>query len=343
MTSNPGINPNIINSEQSQSMAASSAMITTGLEKELKTNKTNIVINDPKINLKQLEENIKKLSHSSSIEQIRKKEEKKKREEQREKQKRQQPKIFYSATRPAEPFEWNEKKSKSGNFIVDLFLNLQQRVLQKVFNLVLRHELNESIKIANELKIDIKDWNLEKFMVNSKGEMLLPSGISEKEIKYLLLREELKILEIGELLEDNWIHSQIIRLRKQYVVSTLYAMGAENEEVAQILTSAKQIAWLKLITQLKSTHLKRVFCGSKKDFDYFTKVISCYTQKIRKIDIAIPEEGVKWIKSRLEKLAFETAHFKLELLQSMQKLNHNNEREENIKWLKHTVGQLQHS
>lgn len=336
---NPIITPNINiqNGGQEQSMAGSSAMVVSGLNKELKPNKANVAINDPKVNLKQLEEYIQKLTHSSPIDEIKKHEEKnRKRQKQKEKQRRLKV-VFFDRT-PAEPFEWQAEKQETGNFLADLFLYFQQKVLKRALNFALQPGLVDLIKLGQEMKIDLKSWNLEKFIIAPDGQIILPSGLSEEERRYLLLREEFRILEIGEILEENWANLIIIKLRKHYVLNTLRSLKMKKEEIEKIRSAAKQIAWLKLITELKALHLKRVFSGSKKDFDFYSEVISCYTQKIRKIDVAISEEGFNWVKTRLKQLAVDTAKYKLELLRSMQKLNFDKSREKEITWLSKFCG-----
>ena len=52
--SNLNINPNMISSNQADAMAASSAMVVSGLEKELKSKDDKVIINDTKLNLKQM-------------------------------------------------------------------------------------------------------------------------------------------------------------------------------------------------------------------------------------------------------------------------------------------------
>ncbi len=318
-------------------MAASGAMIVSGLDKELKP-KSEVVIKDPKANLKELDEYILKLTNTTPLDQVKKWEQKNTGGKKEEERKPARFKAFYSPSAPAEPFEWN-KKGKSGNFILDFFLSLQHEILKRVLFFALNPELNELSKLAEELNINTKGWNLEKFHVGPDGEAILSSDLTPEEKKILLLKEELKILIIGEILEDEWVGLLVIKLRKNYVLKTLIGLNVKIEE---LIISAKQIAWLKLIAELKAMHLKRVFCGSKKDFDSYSKVILNLTQKIRKIDLNLPGELMNLVKTHLEKLALETAVYKLELLRSLQKISPDKAREKDIKWLESTAAHLKH-
>ncbi len=328
---NPKINPN--KGGQSESMAASSAMIVSGLNKELKTSKSKVVTNDPKVNLEQLEKQIQKLTAPVSIDEINKRQEEYLTRNQSQKHKKKKYKK--------KAFGWiNRKKNK--NPFLNWLGNLQRKTLQKILYFALQPEIDELIKMAGELKIDISSWNLEKFSVNSSGQIILASNLSELEKTILLLKEEFKILEIGELLEDDFVHIIIIKLRKNYVLKNLLKLKVTYQQIDELIVQARQIAWLKEITQLKASHLKRVFCGSKKDFDYYSKIISNHTKKIRKIGLAISGQTFDWISTKLEKLALDTANYKLELLRSMQKLEHNKNRDKEIKWLEDTVAKLKH-
>lgn len=326
---NPIINPNI--GGQSESMAASSAMIVSGLNKELKTNKSKVVTNDPKVNLEQLEKQIQKLTATVSIDEINKRQEEYLTKKQSHKQINKKAKETKTIEKP---FDWINNK-KSYNPFINWLIEFQRKVLQKILYYALQPEIDDLIKLADELKIDVTSWNLEKFSVNQSGQIILPSNLSDSERILLLLKEEFKVLEIGELLEDNLIHIIIIKLRKKNIINYLLKYKVTWQQINELKTQARQIAWLKEITQLKASHLKRVFCGSRRDFNYYSKAISNHTKKIRKIGLTISGQSFDWINTKLEKLAHDTAHYKLELLYSMQKLAPNKDREKEIKWLEH--------
>src|SRR3989339_565838 len=63
---------NISHGMGEESLAASSAMIVSGLEKEIKPDRVNLMTEDPKIDMKQAEEFIQKLVNSTAIERIKK-------------------------------------------------------------------------------------------------------------------------------------------------------------------------------------------------------------------------------------------------------------------------------
>ncbi|MFC1496135.1 hypothetical protein ACFL52_01840 [Candidatus Margulisiibacteriota bacterium] len=338
-------NQNAIGNNQGDAMAASSAMIVSGLEKELKTNKANITINDPKVNLKDLDEYLKKLTNTTQVDRIKKKEEKKgrKQEEETEQKRHRSFRMSGSGKGKAKAFEWRTSNRVSGNFFLDLFANYQRKVLENVVNYALQNGIEELVRSAKEAKMDLAGFDLEKIRLNNKKNLVFMSDLTAEERKILYLTDELKLLQIGKYLEDDWIKYFIINIRSQVVANTLMDLNVEELTIEKILTQAKQISWLKLIHELKAAHLKRIFSGSQKDFDYYTRVIDYYTQKMRKIDLEKPEAELNMIHSKLAEVAYETAGYKLGLLKSIQTLTFDKKREKDIKWLESTLKHLKHA
>ncbi len=328
-------NQNLSRGMQEESMAASSAMLVTGLEKELKLNKVKIDFHDNKVDLKEIEEFVQKLNDATALEKVKKYDERnrkkgKKEEElpKRKNQKRSDP------LPPAQPFEWINQPRKS---FFDFIFEWEGKILREVLKFVLQPNLDELIILAQELNLDLSAWKLDKININYKGEILLNSDLSPEEKLRLLLLDELKILEIGKLLEGSLLKLAVINLRLFRVKSALKELGIKEEELDSIKLAAKRIAFLKLVASLKDAHLKRIFASSRKEFTAYSKTIKSYTQKIWKLNIDLPDVGLKWIHQRLETLALESARYKLELLRSMQKLAHDHERAKTIRWLEHAV------
>lgn len=336
------VNPNIPQGTQADAMAGSGAMIVSGLDKELKTKPDNIIINDPKINLKQLEEYIQKLSHTSEVEKTQKWKHQKGKQQKEKAGERPRRRIRW-IREEVEPFSWKEKLEPTKNFLLDFFYTLEQNVLHGLLKFALQPGLDELIKLADEMKINLGALKLEKFNITHSGKIILSSELSPIERKFLLLRDELKMLEIGDIVEEDWIKLIIIKLRKRSVRKAFIEIGANQEVINSIKDQAKHIAYLKILHELKSFHLKRVFCGAKKDFDYYSKLISRLTHKIRKIDISGDEANLDWIKGQLNKMALETAEYKLKVLHSMQKLNFEKSRQKDIHWLETTIRHLKHA
>jgi len=79
---NIGINPNITNPGGiEESLAASSSIISTGMEKLMNKNRAGIVLNEKKVDLKELEQYIQKLNSSTEVEKVKKRKEKRENKE----------------------------------------------------------------------------------------------------------------------------------------------------------------------------------------------------------------------------------------------------------------------
>jgi hypothetical protein len=332
-------NPNVAPGMQGESMAASSAMVVTGLEKELKNTRVRVDFADTRISLKQIEEYIQKLTDTTAIDKVKKYDERRQHKgKKEEEQPRRKLSTIAPSSRPAQPFEWIDVGKPAG--LWDLLLHWESRVLREILKYVLQPNLEELVSLARDLNIDLTKWKLDKISINHRGEILLDSGLSLEEKLRILLLDECKILEIGKLLEESWVKLAVINLRLLRVKSTLKELGIKEEEFEAIKLAARRIAFLKLIAQLKEMHLKRVFSTSRKEFSLYSKFISQLTHKAWKIEVDLPKEGMKWIHERLETLAKESARYKLELLRSLQQIGFEAEREKTVRWLEHTAAKL---
>jgi len=318
-------------------MAASSAMVVTGLEKELKNTRVRVDFADTRISLKQIEEYIQKLTDTTAIDKVKKYDERRQHKGKKEEEQiRRKISTIAPSSRPAQPFEWIDVGKPSG--LLDLLLQWESRILREILKYVLQPNLEELVSLARDL--NLSEWKLDKININHRGEILLDSGLSVEEKLRILLLDECRILEIGKLLEESWVKLAVINLRLLRVKSTLKELGIKEEEFEAIKLAARRIAFLKLIAQLKEVHLKRVFSTSRQEFSLYSKFISQLTHKAWKIEVDIPKEGMKWIHERLETLASESARYKLELLRSLQQIGFEAEREKTIHWLEQTVAKL---
>lgn len=471
-------NPNIINpGGTEESLAASSSIISTGMEKLMNKNRAGIVLNEKKIDLKELEQYIQKLNNSTEIEKIKKRKEKREGKENRENPFSLRRKLFKRGKggKKKKAFSWishAQKKNilKAGSMdkfnkttsIVDqnlvkeyavkyarkiagippelqepikarleelkreflskginekalrklrskveeavlgelsllikkaLFKNLSSIeelmdfILKtkgaKLFNLaffnevtatlnfdkefkrakekisfedeILLNALLKELKIdtlktkdlvseAEKLKVDLRSWmnlwNFEKIKINETGEILIDLALLEAEREKGLLLDELRMLTTQKLLDKSWKNRFFFNIRIRKVLQALHEYGVSKTEIKEAKFQAKRIAWAKTITTLKDLHLKRVFTSSKKEFQYYSKLIIRYTLKARKIGVGISHKGVKWIETKLKILALESAEYKLNLLKSMQSLSFEKKREKDIKWLTKTYEHL---
>jgi hypothetical protein len=200
------------------------------------------------------------------------------------------------------------------------------------------------IGIAKELgmKLDewMNTWNFEKIDISHEGEITINKRLIEMERDKSLLLDELRMLEVERLIEEDWRKLFFLLLRQRRLVESLSFFQVSASEIEQIKNQARKIAWIKCISILKETHLKRVFSSSQGEFNKLSKLIRKLTIKARGLGIEISREGIQWIEARLETLGIETATYKLNLLNSMQKINYDKSREKDIKWLSITIGQL---
>ena len=83
-----------------------------------------------------------------------------------------------------------------------------------------------------------------------------------------------------------------------------------------------------LICKIKELHLKRLLSSNQEEFVRFSKTIKEETLASAK------KEAHDWLTEQLENLTKEAAHYKLKLLQSLQDIEFDHQRESAIKWLK---------
>ena len=123
-------NSNISPGMQEESAAASSAMVVTGMEKELKSSKVKLDLKDQEVDLKQANEFVQRLKDSHLIEKVKKfdQKEKKKKDEENEEEKKRPLKQFPIAA--ARPFEW--LKGSKGNSLFELFLQIEGQILREL-------------------------------------------------------------------------------------------------------------------------------------------------------------------------------------------------------------------
>jgi len=190
------------------------------------------------------------------------------------------------------------------------------------------------VKIAKELGLEIDPSTFaslaEKIKREPSGTIVVDnSDLAEERVKQLLL-DEYKLVEVAEILEPNLMRKSLLLFQKWQVIKVLQAANISMLDIESARLEARKIAWAKCVAVLKELHLKRVFSSSMKEFSQHSITIKQYTAKAKQL-------GPEWIKERLERLALDSASYKLELLHSMQALEYNKEREKDIKALTITI------
>ncbi|MFH1826321.1 MAG: hypothetical protein ABH823_03395 [bacterium] len=89
-----------------------------------------------------------------------------------------------------------------------------------------------------------------------------------------------------------------------------------------------------LISHIKELHLKRLFTEHEAEFANLSGTIKSKTLASAKPD------AKDWLQAQLNKLTMTAAEYKINLLQSLQSMDYNAERNKTIKWLKKAVIEL---
>ncbi|MBU0686953.1 MAG: hypothetical protein KKB81_03810 [Candidatus Margulisbacteria bacterium] len=222
------------------------------------------------------------------------------------------------------------------------------RILQSItYNSIPEEAKNTNalLNFARELNIDltpwIAKWNFEKVNIGENGKITINTEITDAIREVKLLLDEYKLLESRKLLEPRLISRLFLYWRLKELEEDLKDRQVLENEILNAREQARHIAWLKIVAILKEYHLKRVFCGSQKEFNMLSQVIEYLTNKAHKLGTHISEEGINLLHTELGKLAYKTATYKLELLQSMQKIAPSENNEKDIKWLTAVLRHLQ--
>ncbi|MFA4858078.1 MAG: hypothetical protein WC636_02205, partial [Candidatus Margulisiibacteriota bacterium] len=133
----------------------------------------------------------------------------------------------------------------------------------------------------------------------------------------------------------------LIYYRIRQAEKILRALGVSKDEINTIRSLGRQIAWIKLMAVIKEFHLKRIFCGAYRDFNELSETIDYLTRKARKLESRISWEESRLLHAGLEKLAIDTANYKLELLKSLQEIDPSEQNAKDIKWLTAVLHHIQ--
>ncbi len=213
-------------------------------------------------------------------------------------------------------------------------LNNQLQVILEDNIKFVTSDIRGIVKISHELGLNIDHQAFlalaDRIKREPGGAIVIDNSALAQERARQLMLDEYKLIEVALILENNLIKKALLYLQKQEVLGLLQAAQISRLEIESARLEARKIAWAKCVALLKELHLKRIFSSSMKEFGQHSFSIKHYTLKVKKL-------GPDWIKERLERLALDSASYKLELLHSLQALEYNKEREKDIKSLTLTI------
>ncbi|MCX5750004.1 MAG: hypothetical protein NTZ10_07215 [Candidatus Saganbacteria bacterium] len=249
-------------------------------------------------------------------------------------------KFFSSASGTLHMSDWiiNAKNPRS---IIDILNALEKESISLSERAVILNNLDISdlAQLAEHLNLDI-DSMMKMFLGDNVHINRLENADMYFHLFDLPQMKDISVV-VGDLrtshtklfLEDNIFKAVPERVTVRRLENTLKDRGMEKENIDNIRTQSRRIAWLKIISMLKQSHLNRILTTSSREFDVASKEISRLTKKSNTLGYDIPKEGIKWIETGLEKLALDTAIYKLELLRSLQKISFDPNRNRDIQHL----------
>ena len=210
--------------------------------------------------------------------------------------------------------------------------------------LMKKYSMGDLISISDFLKVDIEYWidsfnkenigisNIEDFYKNYAGTLSVAD--------FSPAVSSFRTLSVEFYLAEGLFKGISMRQKVNKEEKGLLEMGLTQKDVENLKSQGRRIAWLKTISSLKEQHLKRILTGTTDDFEKETGKIEKLTKKARKLGYDIPVEGIKWINTGLEQLAYNSASYKSQLLKSMQNLAFDPSREKDIKHLDSILASL---
>ncbi len=255
---------------------------------------------------------------------------------------------FFSSGRSAEELSKWIISSKGGKVTMDMVTLLEEFSvpIQQKLLMLQNLEILEILALLDFLNIDISAWirNIEKSKILMDHSdisdlyfhvagMNSASDISQLISEYRSRRIEVYLeTSFGARINKNF---QLMMLRRR-----LNYLGMAKEDIEELNEQSQRVAWLKAIATLKTLHLNRILTTSSREFDSASKKITRLTAVSRGIGKNISKESIKWIEAGLEKTALAAAKYKLELLQSLQKMNFDKKRKFDIDHLTVTIATI---
>lgn len=259
-------------------------------------------------------------------------------------------KFLSSLDRPLELLELilNSTKSQS---IVEFLTSFEEDSFL-IGRYVTEFDINDITQIAASLGIDLDVWMKELKLEKIKIENF--EKLDEITINF-------RFEEAGEARDiSDWITSYRVSLIEVYMSETLmekisitfhnismarklHKSGVSKEELEELKTQARRIAWFKVVLNLKMVHLNRILSTSSAQFEDKSREIEKLTKKTLKLGFDIPKEGMKWMEKSLQTLELESAEYKIELLRSLQKISYEEGKEKDILYLTRVIEKIKTS
>jgi len=210
--------------------------------------------------------------------------------------------------------------------------------------LMKKYSLGDLISISDFIKVDIRYWidsfNKESIAISSIDDFYknYAGALSVADLSPEI--SSFRSLSVEFYLTEGFFKGLAMRQKMSSEGVKLEKIGLARQDVENLMSQGRRIAWLKTITHLKEQHLKRILTASSDDFEKESRAIEKLTKKARTLGYDIPAEGIKWINTGLAQLAYDSASYKAELLKSMQKLSFDEKREKDIRHLEAILGSL---
>ncbi|MEK7376228.1 MAG: hypothetical protein AABZ57_03565 [Candidatus Margulisiibacteriota bacterium] len=246
--------------------------------------------------------------------------------------------FIISLTSPKDMAEYLVKTDKPISAI-DYLSSLEKDFVNmtNIAGLMKKYDLKDLIGISDFLKVDIDYWvesfNKENIAISNIEDFYRHYAGALSVADFSPAVSSFRALSVELYLAEGLFKSISMRQKVRKQEKNLTEIGLTRKDVEDIKSQGRRIAWLKTISSLKEQHLKRILTSTSDDFEKESKKIEQLTKKARGLGYDIPAEGLKWIDTGLEQLAYNSAAYKSELLKSMQKMAFDQKREKDIKHL----------
>ena len=253
--------------------------------------------------------------------------------------------FMISLSSPADMADYLVKADKPASAI-DYLSSLEKDFVSivDIAALMKKYSLGDLISISDFIKVDIRYWidsfNKESIAISSIDDFYknYAGALSVADLSPEI--SSFRSLSVEFYLTEGFFKGLAMRQKMSSEGVKLEKIGLARQDVENLMSQGRRIAWLKTITHLKEQHLKRILTASSDDFEKESRAIEKLTKKARTLGYDIPAEGIKWINTGLAQLAYDSASYKAELLKSMQKLSFDEKREKDIRHLETILGSL---
>ena len=186
----------------------------------------------------------------------------------------------------------------------------------------------------------ISYWNYDKIKINAKQELELQHVLDSTAQTRRQFVDEYRLFWINRFFAKKWTHRILLGRKIAALKKNLKILGYKNAEFAELELQARRLSWLKALRHLKQSHLSRVFAVSSDEFERYSKEIRRFTRLARSLAVDFGQKGVQLIETNLKDLAIQTARYKIELLHSLQKIENNPDRVEELHQIENTLKKL---